>query len=80
MCNYALRNIASIKKEGEKKRHRSFMGPLVGFCLIMLTICLENGVRFREQTRLIYFSGPSTQPNYCVTNGDSFTPLKEHFD
>lgn len=56
------------------------MGPLVGFCLIMLTICLENGVRFREQTRLIYFSGPSTQPNYCITNGDSFTPLKEHFD
>lgn len=56
------------------------MGPLADFCLIMFTICLENGVRFREQMRLIYFSGPYTHPNYCITNGNSFSPLKEHFD
>lgn len=53
-----------------------YAGPLVDFCLIMLTICQENGVRSREQTRLIYFTGLSTQPNYCITNSNSFTPWR----
>lgn len=49
------------------------VGLLVGFCLIMLTICQDNGVRSPKQTRLIYFTGLCMQPNYCITNSDSFT-------
>lgn len=72
-CNYFLRCLVKLKEEGNRMTQVFSAGPLVGFCLIMLTICRENGVRSREQTRLIYFTGLSTQPNYCITNSNSFT-------
>lgn len=75
--SYVLRNLCKIKGRRERNDTGFFSaGPRVGFCLIMLTICQENGVRSQEQTRLIYFTGLSTQPNYCITNSDSFTPWR----
>lgn len=75
-CNYFLRSLVKLKKEGNRMTQVFSTGPLVGFCLIMLTICQENAVRSWEQTRLIYFTGLSTQPNYCITNSNSFTPRR----
>lgn len=72
-CNYVQRSLVKLKKEGRETTRVFSTGPLVGCCLIMLTICPENGVRSPEQTRLIYFTGLSAQPNYCITNSHSFT-------
>ena len=74
--NYVQRSLVKLKKEGRGMTQVFSTGPLVGCCLIMLTICPENGVRSPEQTRLIHFAGLSAQPNYCITNSDSFTPWR----
>lgn len=74
--NCVLRSFVKLTKEGNKMTPVFSTGPLLGFCLIMLTICQENGVRFWEQTTLIYFTGLSSQPNYCITNSNSFTPWR----
>lgn len=75
-CNYFLRSLVKLREEGKRMIQDSSTGPLVGFCLIMLTIWWENGVRSQEQTRLICFTGLSTQLNYCITNSNSFNPWR----
>lgn len=76
--NYVLRSLVDFffKKKG-KWWHCSFpQDLLLGFCLIMWTICQENGERSWKQTKLIYFPGLPTQPRHCMTNSGSFTPWR----
>lgn len=55
-CNYFLGSLVKLEKEGHRLTQVSSVGPLVGSCLITLTIWWENAVRIAraEEIDLLY--------------------------